>query len=52
MSPERFYEGCYNDSVKPCLKIDFLNKRLLFDKMLYPAERRCIKEMTDKIKKY
>ena len=35
---ERLYKRCQNHSVKPCLRTDFLNKRLFFAKLLSHAE--------------
>ena len=46
---ERLYKRCHNQSMKPCLRTDFLNKRLFFDKLLRHAERKYNREMADKI---
>ena len=46
---ERLYKRCHNHSMKSCLRTDFLNKRLFFDKLLRHAERKYNREMADKI---
>ena len=37
---ERLYKMYHNHSMKPCLRTDFLNKRIFLDKLLRHAERK------------